>query len=131
MEATTTTPVNMPPLIRAARLAVDTLGALHVDNVTGCIIHDKKVERALARAGIDLDDPDVWNETERKLAEPILIRRKRGGPPLNPVMLDITTAGMLLAVWDAINDANKARMPALIARLGAAEFAIRMWKFCK
>lgn len=125
------TTVKLPPLIRAARLAVDTLSALHVDDGTGRIIHDKKVERTLERAGIDLDDPDVWCETERKLDEPILIRRKHGGPPLNPVMLDITTAGMLLSVWGALSDANKASMPAVIARLGAAEFAIRMWKLYK
>jgi hypothetical protein len=126
MEALTVT-VKMPPLIRAAQLAIDELGAIHVDNFTGCIIHDKKVERAIARAGLRLDEQaEVEGESTA-----ILIRRRRGGQPLLPVLLDITTAGMLLAVWDGLNDANKARMPAVIARLGASGFVVRMWKFCK
>lgn len=126
MEALTVT-VKMPPLIRAAQLAVDERTAIHVDNFTGRIVHDKKVERAITRAGMRLDEQaDAEGESTS-----ILIRRRRGGQPLLPVLLDITTAGMLLAVWEGLNDVNKARIPNLIARFGASGFVVRMWKFCK
>lgn len=125
---TATAITKVPPLIRAAQLAVDALGAVHIDNLTGCIVHDKKVERAMERAGLRFDEEE---DADGKLDAPILIKRRRGGPPINPVLLDITTAGMLLAVWRILDDANKARIPDLIARFGAAGFATRMWKFCK
>src|SRR5690242_9992313 len=98
MDTATVASANIPPLIRAAQLVVSGESYLHVDNMTGCIVHDTKVERALLKMGVDLF---VLENGERP-DEPILIKRKKGGPKINPIMLDLVTAGMLVAVWNKL-----------------------------
>lgn len=128
----TATAIKVPPLIRAARLISTECGAMHVDNMTGCIVHDKKVERALAAAGITpYGEGGEYEEVDGLHDDPILIRRKKGGPKINPVLLDSFTASMLVQVWDKINDDNRAKMPALIERLTVVGFIDKMWALTK
>jgi hypothetical protein len=121
--------VKVPPLIRAAKYVL-AHGLAHVDNLTGCLVHSKKVERALMAMGLPADGPTEQDEIEGRDG-PIVIQRKRGGKKINPVLLDATTASMIVKVWDAINEQNRAKLPVLVQRFTVIGVVERFWKLVK
>lgn len=122
---------KIPPLIRSAKLILQE-GCMHVDNFTGAIVHDTKVERALLRTGgVVLWEGDEWDEIAGKLDAPIAIKRSHGGRKINPVLLDATTASMIVKVWDAINDANKAKFQSLVERFAVVGTIDKLWKLVR
>lgn len=127
METTTTTPEKEPSFIRACRLIVKESNAMHLDNMTGRIIHSKKVERALERMGIDPDGMTEQDEVEGRDV-PIVIKRSHGGPKLNPVLVDMTTANMVVTIYDALNPTNRARFPELTKRYTVVSLVLKLWK---
>ena len=122
--------VREPPLVRCARLVLKE-GCLHIDNLTGCLVHDRKVERACRAQG----RPNIYEmaEDEETPANelPLLIRRKRGGPKINPVLLDATTASMIVQVWDHINEENRARFQSMVDRFGCVRWINKLWKLVR
>ena len=117
---------KVPPLIRVARLIVTDRGAMHVDNFTGKLVHEKKVDRALIKMGLS-----PYYEGDEDRDDPIVIKRRKGGPKINPVLLDATTASMLVRVWDALSPANRGKMPAMIERWQVIGLITRLWKIVK
>jgi hypothetical protein len=130
METTTTTPEKEPPFIRACRLIVKECNAMHLDNMTGRIIHSKKVERALERMGLSPDGPDEWDDVCGRDV-PIVIKRSHGGPKLNPVLVDMTTANMVVSIYEALSPANRARFPELIQRTTVISLVLKLWKLTR
>lgn len=123
--------VKIPPLIRSARLIAGEWGAMHVDNFTGAIVHDAKVERALIKDG---RVPIYYRNEDDEIADndaPIVIKRSHGGPKINPIMLDGFTASMIVKVWDAINDENKSKFHRMVERWAVVGTIDRLWKIVR
>lgn len=123
--------VKIPPLIRSAKLIAGEWGAMHVDNFTGAIVHDTKVERALAKDG---RVPIYYRTEDDELLDndaPVIIKRSHGGPKINPVLLDAFTASMIVQVWDAISEENKAKFPSIVQRFAVVGTIDRLWKIVR
>lgn len=126
MDTQTMTVTREPYLVRAARLVLKE-GLLHIDNLTGRVVHEKKVERASAKQGRPTVYEMAENEETPANEEPLLITRKRGGPKINPVLLDATTASMIVQVWEAINEENRARFQPMVDKLGCVRWITKLW----
>ena len=51
--------------------------------------------------------------------------------PCTAIILDLFTASMVVQVYDALNEENKSKFPALINKYGCAELIVRLWKIIK
>ncbi len=130
METTAQSQVPEPLLVRSARRVLAS-GYQHIDNLTGGLVNEMKVERAKSRAGYPVDEYDEVENLNRNDESPILIKRSRGGQKINPVLLDAFTASMIVQIYDAINDANKAKFAPMVEKFGCSVWIGKLWKLVK
>lgn len=129
MEATTQKSAVVEPLLVRSARRVLAEGYQNIDNLTGGLVNEMKVDRAKLRAGHSVDELDeVENVGDES---PIQIKRARGGRKINPVILDAFTASMIVQVYDAISDGNKAKFQPMVEKLGCVQWINRLWKCVK